>query len=339
MFMPPASGRWPRRDFLGLLAGGSAASLLVACAPSPLVTPGAVLSPMPAPTLDDRRRAAATAVAGLAALAQDCASLAVVDAGVHDWCAALADQHRSHVQVLAQADPLGGVQADHTPLEPIEPGAVPTPSDLSSALALLARQETALATLLGPTVSDADQSPSMALLWISLRLAARVSADALAGGPGASLGPAHVIGGAVPAQVEVGDLVMARQVLLSHQRALVFGLQALLGRIAFDDPVADTLGARLGEAMRERDLTAASISASGDEPQAPSPGYELPGDELDPAQREPIWGRLELAVLAGWVRVAAADAAERESACEMALLQAGRARSHGERLPYWPGWV
>ena len=146
-------------------------------------------------------------------------------------------------------------------------------------------------------------------------------------------------GDAVPAETEVGDRTTALQVLLGHQRALVFGLQALLGRVAADDPLVDVIGGRLGEAMRERDETAARITASGATPAPAEPNYTLPGDATDPAQRAQVWAGLELAVLAGWTRLAAADPADRETAASRALSQAARVRSLGKPLPYWPGWV
>ena len=99
------------------------------------------------------------------------------------------------------------------------------------------------------------------------------------------------------------------------------------------------IGGRLGEAMRERDETAAQITASGATPAPAEPNYTLPGDATDPAQRAQVWAGLELAVLAGWTRLAAADPADRETAASRALSQAARVRSLGKPLPYWPGWV
>ncbi|MGB3954977.1 MAG: DUF4439 domain-containing protein, partial [Brooklawnia sp.] len=95
----------------------------------------------------------------------------------------------------------------------------------------------------------------------------------------------------------------------------------------------------LGQAMRERDQTSARISAAGATPAPASASYELPDGIADPAQRDRAWARLEMAVLAGWARLAAADPEGRQSAAEMAFDQAGRVRSLGTPLPYWPGWV
>lgn len=333
MTQPPASHMLARRRFLGLGLGLGTATALAACAPSPVITPQAGSTPMPAPTLDDARRSAAQASARLAQLAQACAQTPGADPSFTAWCTALAAQHEAHLQVLAQADPLGGVQADHRPLEEFAVEAVDVPADQAAAVALLASEETALAELLAAPVAGAGQSSALALLWISLRLAARLAAQATSAG---LVSPAPVAGTAVPAEVEVGDATLARQVLLGHQRALVFGLQAMLGRA---DEGADQLRARLGEAMRERDATAAELVAAGVEPEPAAPDYALPGDENDPAAHQQLWGRLELAVLAGWARLAAADAALRESASANALVAAARVRSRGEALPYWPGWV
>lgn len=330
---------WQRRDLLRLVAGLPLVGLLGACAPSPLIVPDADSSPMPAPTLDDARRSAAQAAASLAALAARSAELPDAEPAFAAWCSALAEQHRAHQVVLSQADPLGGVQADHTALEAIEPDPTPPLGSAAEAQALLAAGERSLAEQLARVLVDPPTTPSLALLWISQWLAAEVTAQVFAAETSAQFGPAPVVGGAVPAETEMGGLPEARQVLLSHQRALVFGLQTLLGRAAAGDPAQNLLATRLGEAMRERDLSAAAIVASGASPAPVAPVYELPGDADDPAQRAQIWGRLEAGVLAGWARLAAVAPDERQAACQAALVQAGRSRGHGQALPYWPGWV
>lgn len=313
---------------------------LAACAPSPLITPQADSSPMPAPTMDQSRRLAARAAADLAELASGCAAMAGADAGLADWLSALADQHRAHQTVLTQADPLGGVQSDHTPLEEIIASPLPVPATQDEAMRLLAAQHNRLADTLQPMVDDPASEPGMALLWISQQLAARVTAAALEPADAARLGPPPTAGGAVPAELSApGDAEQSRQVLLSHQRALVFGLQSMLGQAAHADPRATALGERLGQAMRERDRTAALISDTGASPEPAAAEYELPEGAADPAERELAWGRLEYAVSAAWARVAAVDTAGREEAGANALVQANRARDHGFALPYWPGWV
>lgn len=330
---------WTRRSLLRLglllpLAG------VAGCAPSPLITPDDGSSPMPAPSMDEPRRVAARAAAGLAELATACAGIAGIDGVLATWLTALAAQHRAHQQVLSQADPLGGVQTDHTPLEPIEASPLPVPGDQAAAMALLATQHAALAETLTPMVTDGTQAPSMALLWISQQLAARVAAAALEAGEVGRLGPAPAAGGAVPAELaDPGNATDARQVLLSHQRTLVFGLQALLGRLAHDDPQVDVITARLGQAMRERDATVAAIEQAGGSAEPPAAEYQLPGDPTDASQRSQIWGRLELAVLAGWARLAAVDDAERTAAVDQAAVAAGRTRAQGIALTHWPGWV
>lgn len=335
----PAHQPLPRRLFLRAVVGGSLAAGLAGCAPSPLIRPNTDFAPQPAPTLDDSRRRAAQAAADLAALAT--AAAAAVDAtGVFaTWCTALAAQHTAHQQVLSQADPLGGVQTDHTPLAEITAADTPVIASQAAAMTLLASSETALAELVSPMLAVGDQPASMTLLWLAQWLAAQVAATALSGGDAGLLGPAPAPGSAVPAETQAGDLADARQVLLSHQQALVFGLQAMLGRIAYDDLAVDVVSARLGEAMRERDQTSAAIVAAGATPTAQPPEFTMPGDVTDPAQRDQIWGQLELAVMAGWARVAAVEQAGRKEASQRALIQAGRARQRGVALPYWPGWV
>ncbi len=170
-------------------------------------------------------------------------------------------------------------------------------------------------------------------------VAARNTAAVMINGNPASLGPAPQTGTAVPAPLEPGTVDDARQVLLSRQRALVFGLQAVLGRINFDDPMVNVVNARLAEAMRERDATAEAITAAGEVPAPQPPEFEMPGDTTDPAQRDQIWGQLEAAVLAAWGRLGAVDASGRDNAIAQMLLQATRARDRGVGLPHWPGWV
>ena len=330
--------RLPRRSLLGLVGLGAAA--LAGCAPSPLITPGAGSTPLPPPTLTDARRSAARAAATLAEAAVAAGQAPGVDGSFATWCTALAQLHRAHLEVLAQADPLGGVQADHSPIEEITAARFEAPTDQASAMALLAGLETGLAEELAGVGAQAGHSPGEALLWISQQVAAAIHGGALSAGDLAALGPAPVAGGAVPAELtEPGSPDDARQVLLSHQRALVFGLQAVLGRLAFDDPMVDVVSARLGEVMRDRDATAAALVAADATPEPPAAQYQLPGDATDPAQRDQIWGRLELAVATGWARLAAVDAADRMTAVNSMTDQCNRARRLGIALPHWPGWV
>lgn len=329
---------WTRRRFLALL-GGATTGVLTACAPSPLISLGSEHSASPSPVLDADRRAAAVGAATLADLATRCAGMPGADPTFAAWYAGLADMHRAHLTVLAQADPLGGVQANHTPIETISVHPVGLPSTPTDATALIASQETALAGLLTPIALGSAASPAWALLWLSQTVAAQTYAAALAQGQTDALGPAPSVGTAVPADVAAGTPPEAQQVLLSRQRALVFGLQTLLGHLGHTDQRVDPLSRRLGEAMRERDSTSATITAAGATPAPPAPQFTLPGDASDPAQTERIWGELELAVMAGWARLGAVDAAARAGALQQIVTQAARARGHGVALPHWPGWA
>ncbi|WIY81583.1 DUF4439 domain-containing protein [Propionimicrobium sp. PCR01-08-3] len=333
-----------RRDFLRIAMAGAGASVLAACAPSPLIesAPRATETPV----LDDARRQAAQAAADLEASALASAALGDADADFASWCQALAAQHHTHLTLLCQADPLGGVLADPTPVEQVQAGDLAEPADQAEAMTMLAEQEGSFATMIStlPATaagqdSDPDEASSMALLWVSQWLAANIAGSVLGSGDSGSLGAAPVAGDAVPARAEMGDLAASRQVLLSRQRALVFGLQGLYGRVDYADPTADKLYQRLGDAMKERDATAAELTASGVTPDAPLPEYTLPGDITDASQTNQIWGSLEAAVMAGWARIAAVDAGERTEASQQALAQAGRARDLGIALSYWPGWV
>ncbi len=139
-----AGRRLPRRELL-LFAGGVT---LAGCVPSPLIEPDANRTPEPAPTLDTPRRSAAQQTATLAAFVTGCAETPGTDSTFAAWCAALAEQHHAHLQVLVQTDPLGGVQADRTPLEQITAGPVTVPTGYPEAMLELANRETALADLL-----------------------------------------------------------------------------------------------------------------------------------------------------------------------------------------------
>lgn len=331
-----AAGRRVVRRTL-LAAAGSIA--LAGCVPSPLIEADADRTPAPAPTLDDQRRSAAQLTATLVEYAAGCAAIPETDQAFAGWCAALAEQHRAHLRVLTQADPLGGVQADRTPLEQITPEPVTIPGGYPEAMIELAGRETELADLLDGYAMDRSLDPSHALLWVSQTVAARSTAAVMTHANPASIGPAPQPGTAVPAEIEAGTTAEARQVLLSRQRALVFGLQEVLGRISFDDPMVNVVNARLGEAMRERDQTAELISAAGQTPEAQPAEFEMPGDTTDPAQRDRIWGQLEAAVLAAWGRLGAVDAAGREGAMAQMVVQLARMRDRGTAPPHWPGWV
>ncbi|WP_341729879.1 DUF4439 domain-containing protein [Brooklawnia sp.] len=345
MITPGAQTRLRRRTFLQLALAGSASGALAACAPSPLISPDE--TPHVQPTLDDARRQTAQATADLIALADGCAAIPGADPAFVSWCSALSAQHGAHLTVLCQADPLGGVLADPTPIEEITAGELAIPGSQAEAAGALAAQETALADLISalPTSAvgadaDAGLAGSMALLWISQLLCAQLAAQVLGSGDGSAFNrPVPVAGDAVPAKTEMGDLGAAEQVLLSQQRALVFGLQALYGRVDYLDPTADLLAARLGEAMRERDAVAATIVASEATPEPQPPEYTMPGDVTDATQTALIWGALEVNVMNAWARLGAVDASSRTQAVQQGMAQAGRAGDRGVALSYWPGWV
>ena len=133
-----------RREFMRLALAGSAAVTLAACAPNPLIT--ADQSPKPQPTLDDARRQTAQSAADLAALATACAGLEDADEAFAAWCTALAAQHQAHLSVLCQADPLGGVLADPTPIEQITAATPAVPAAQAEAMQVLAQRHAELAS-------------------------------------------------------------------------------------------------------------------------------------------------------------------------------------------------
>lgn len=344
MIRPGEHPRLHRRDLLRLILVGSVTATLTACAPSPLIT--ADRAPQAAPTLDQARRQVAQATANLIALTDASITVPDADEAFKSWCEALSSQHRAHLTVLCQADPLGGVLADPAPIETITADEVVAPGSQAEAMSALAEQELALAELLStmpPSTAtgktDTDFTASMALLWDSQWICARTAAAALGSENSSDFGPAPVIGDAVPALTEMGDLLEALQVLLSQQRALVFGLQALYGRVDYREPIADQIAARLGQAMRERDATAAAIVADGGSPDPQPPEYVMPGDITDPSQAAQIWGALELAVLNAWARLAAVETSNHAQTLDQVFAQAERTRARGVALTYWPGWV
>ena len=328
-----------RRHFLVGAAVAPALGWLVSCTPSPLIDSGTERTPMPAPTVSEQCLAAAELTQGLLTMTMAATELPNVTDQFADWCRALAQLHQTHLTVLLQANPLGGVQANHTPLATPPPFRWTPFANQAIAMAQIADAESLLAAKAAEFAGTAELTSPMALFWVAQVVSARTHGLALAQADPARLGPAPVVGAAVPAEFSLGNPNEARQVLLSHQRALVFGLQTILGSSARGGEHDPAIATRLVQAMQERDATAAQLRQASAEPDPPAKQYELPGQAGDPGQHHQIWGRLEYAVLTGWGRLAATDATARETATAQMITQAGRARDLGVALPYWPGWV
>lgn len=332
-----------RRSFLRLAGCGVGMAALAGCSPSPLVD----LAPTPSsiPTLDANRRAIAQANADLAVLASTSSLLAGIDDPFKVWAESLADQHLAYQKLLCQADPLAGVKANPTPVETIT-GAAASVRSQSEAAQLIAAKESDLADLISSVASepntqsaDSDQLASMSLVWISQWLSASVARDAMIHEDSSVLGPPPVAGSVVPALTTIGTTAEAQQVVLTHQRALIFGLQAIYSRIVHPDDTKNLIYQRIGQVMRERDAMSSEITASGQTPPAQPPEYDIPGDITDPSQAQQIWGSLELAAMNAFARLAAVDDADRITAAGQALDHAERAHTLTTALPYWPGWV
>lgn len=313
---------------------------LAGCAPSPVIT-GAdqQLSASPA-RLDAARREAAHAEAALAALAASCADQAgawSAPGGFGDWCAAAAQAHRHHVTVLLQADPLGGANADQTPLESPSPSPSAAVGNLAEALDALKSGYGAAAT--SHLASALDQhDPATAMLWASLYCYASAGQQLVTNHPdGSSFGVPTSAGTAVPARITVGSRTETLQVLLSRVDALRFGLQTMIGRSGDSQP---QMSDRTTAVEGLRNSVATQISAASATPSAPAIDYTLPGNVDDPSAWPQIWGQLESGVLAAWAPVAAASGgAERSQALASMSAQSLQAPSHGVALNWWPGWV
>ncbi|WP_143052765.1 DUF4439 domain-containing protein [Propionibacterium cyclohexanicum] len=323
-----------------LLIGGIGA--LSGCAPSPVVVGSPAAGSASPAQLDAHRREAVREETSLAALNSSCASGAAAwsaPAGFGEWCAAAAKAHAHHATVLAQADPLGGVNADHSPLMASPSPSAPAggPSGLAEALvALRTGYETLAASHLG--VALAQTEPVTAMLWASLYCYADAGRQLVtAHGDGASFAVPTGEGSAVPARIVLGSRDETLQVLLSRVDALRFGLQAMIGR---SGDTQTQMVDRVAAVEELRNSIATQLASASARPSAPAIAYTLPGDVNDPSSWPQIWGKLESGVLAAWVPVAATSTGtERSKALASMAAQSLQAPSHGVALSWWPGWV
>lgn len=201
----------------------------------------------------------------------------------------------------------------------------------------------------------------MRMLWCSLAVFAGRAAVAL-GGPDPS--PAPVAGRAVPVRVEPGTALDSAEALVSRLDALRYGLETMIGR---SGGTRTDMSARRDEVEALRVEASERIAAAGGRASGPELEYELGGDPDDEGARDGIWAGLENAVLAGWLRLAAATPGTNESAgmpgtsasagpsragspgaglpygldeiIDRAVAQAGQAPARGLGTCWWPGWV
>ncbi|CEI49502.1 DUF4439 domain-containing protein [Propionibacterium freudenreichii] len=313
---------------------------LVGCAPSPVVNaPRARGSLKPA---TDALRTAALDEQALATLTGTIAQQGEswrLSTATTAWCSGATTAHREHLTTLVRADPLGGVNADDSPVIDLPATTAVPPQDAAGALAQLAAGYATAADHCRSTLMAAPTGPG-SLLWASLYCFSTAGAATLAAHPdGTSPGTPPVAGQAVPTGISVGSRDDRLAALLSRIDALRYGLETMIGRSG---------GARTDMKQRRtavdnvRNQVAAQITAGSATPAGPAIDYELPGDVTNPTSWDAIWGELEAAVLSAWVSLAAASDADsdgRRSAMAGIDAQCLVPGQHGVGLAWWPSWV
>lgn len=236
---------------------------------------------------------------------------------------AIAKFHEQRAIVLAQPDPLGGEQADHTPIEPLPSPTYATVSvdDFEQAETLASQQYAQLLNV---------EDPSEALLWASLSAASKIISSG-----GSTPAPPT----AVPSRLEPGSYSQALDVLFNRQEALIYGLESMIGTQEYDHPLTADMINRVSQVSLARDetvkmLTAAKASAS------PAPAhFDLPGDLNDVSQHQAIWAQLEQDVAEAWARVFVTTEPSNRQAAFDAMCQSYQNFSQlSGQFPSWPGW-
>lgn len=319
------------------LLGAVGAVALVGCTPSPVIDP-AGHSPAAKQTIEDARRSAALTEWGLENLARQVSGASGLAQPVASWSQGVAAMHAAHKTTLAQLDPFAGTQADKSPLIDFPTPSVASFPDATSAYAKLREAETAAAQAHTQQLVSAEAGPA-ALLWASLAACASAVAE-VATDPNANQIPPPEPGRAVPSKVEFGNPAQAMQVLLSHQRALIFALETMYGKIPTDTAFSNDIRARLTEAGKQRDATEQALTKAGASQTPGAIGYQIPGDLADPAQQPVIWAGLETNIANAWGPVVASSEPEQRGAnLDEMVAQLGQARRRGATLAFWPGWV
>ena len=309
-----------------VLACGAAMS--PACTSSPIIDPSKAATAQPTPTLDEDRRVAAQLELDLATAST---ALSQRDEARREWLVATGEAHQQRHIVLAQRDPFGGVQADHTPIEQFYPTAPPGMSvEQFAAFAEQAADKFAALVM-------AQSEPQRTLLFASSAAAARFTArHALV--DGAAL---PVPGKAVPAPVEFDPYPQNLQLLLGHLQALEFGLEALTGKTAnqsASEELRAQLRVRLASASKQIDQVRQLITKAGAQPGPAAAQYHVKADGDDAAKRAE-WAKLEANVASAWAAVTAtAPTEQRKMALDEFVGQLDRAQSLGQPLTHWPGW-
>lgn len=337
----PGPGLGRRRLVAAFAAGAGlvVAAGLSGCSLSDPVIHGPTETPEPtaSPTPDADVVAGATDEVAAQLLLTQIASGAqngswTVPASFAPWCQAVAEMHETHAQVLRQTDPLGGAGAQESVWVSVTPTSpAPLPADLDATLSALKTAETALAAAQARR-ADTVADPAMALIFLSAAIAAQAHRSTGVVAPV----PAEV----APVPFEAGSPAEARQILLSHLDAAIFGFETGLGQMPFSDGRRAPALKRLDDLRAERDAVAAEIVAASATPQPARAGYELPGVVGTPDQIAALWGNLELAVLQAQARLAVSlPTGSRSAVVTAALNQVDQISRWRVPLSYWPGWV
>lgn len=311
---------------------------LVGCAPSPLVQTPAGAQPLDSST--SQREAAATEEQYLGRLntmiAQQADTWAIPSATAA-WCRSAADAHANHLTTLCRAEPLAGVNADDTPVIHLAAPDAIAPDSGQAALSALAERYLAAAEECRKTLMSCPAGSS-AMFWASLYCFNQMGAKNVAEASDKPL-VAPQRGQAVPTAIDVGSYPDRLASLLSQLDALRFGLETMIGRSG--NSRAD-MQQRRSAVDNVRNQVAAQLTAVSATPAGPAIEYTMPGDINDSSAWNHIWGTLESAVLAGWVAVAAASAADseqRQAALTGIADQCTQPGQHDIGLDWWPGWV
>lgn len=161
-----------------------------------------------------------------------------------------------------------------------------------------------------------EEAPSTRLLLISIATATRGLAKR-------NLLPGE---GAEPSPVET--LSDQQYAALTHVWALMYGLEACLGRARDDKALREELTTRLASAQSLRDELRRGLTT----PSQP-PAFHLPGPINTAAEIRSVWRTLEVRLLEALVLLTAERPDEDHWAAQVQRTQAV-----GGRIPRWPGW-
>lgn len=158
--------------------------------------------------------------------------------------------------------------------------------------------------------------PSMTLLFLSMAASTLALGDASAL-PGEGGSPSHV--------AKLGD---PRTTALGHVWALLYGLEAAVGRLDRKDPLREPIQARMVTARELRN----TLRDAGPTPSQPA-SFQLPNELSSPDEIRAAWAALEENVLESLVLYAVESPEPQLWAQQVTAVHAA-----GGRVPRWPGW-